>query len=69
MRLFGIGVTCNDRVALIVVFKWLSFYRLLNMRKSLFILFTGKTGKTVKTEPATAVFIISRPACDAIVRK
>ena len=25
MQLFVIGVTCNDRIALIVVFEWLSF--------------------------------------------
>ena len=27
------------------------------------------TGKTVRIEPATSLFIISRPAVDAIVRK
>ena len=43
------------------------FYRFfLNMRKSLFLLFTGKT---VRIEPATSLFIISHPVCDAIVRK
>ena len=30
MRLFGIGITCNDRIALIVVFKWFEFYRFFN---------------------------------------
>ena len=38
MRLFGVGMACNDRIALIVVGKWFEFYTFLNMRKSLFFL-------------------------------
>ena len=52
--IFGIGVTVNDRIALIVVFKWLCFTGSWNMRKSLFFLFTGKTARI---EPATSLFI------------
>ena len=66
MRLFGIGVTCSDRIALIVVFKWFEFYRFfLEHEKIPFFL----TGKTVRIEPATSLFIISHPVCDAIVRR
>ena len=65
---FGIGVTCNDHIAPIAVFKWLEFYRFLNIRKSLFFSFLF-TGKTVRIEPATSLFIISHPVCDAIVSK
>ena len=36
------------------------------MRKSLFFIFTGKT---VRIEPAPSLFIMSRQADDAIVRK
>ena len=46
MRLFGIGVTCNGRIALIV-FKWLSFTGSWTSENPLFFFpFTG--GKTVK---------------------
>ena len=63
---FGVGVTCNNRTALIVVFKWFEFYRFLNMNEKIpFFLFTGKR---VRIEPATSLFVISRPADDAIVR-
>ena len=42
------------------------FYMFLNMRYSrIFVLM----GKTVSIEPATSLFIISHPACYAIVRK
>ena len=37
----------------------------LNVRESLFFLFLGKT---VRIEPATSLFIISHPVCDAVVR-
>ena len=48
-------------------FKWFEFYRFLKHEKiPFFFLFTGKT---VRIEPATSLFIISRPADDAIVRK
>ena len=59
MRLFGIGVTCVDRIALIVVFTWFEFYSFLNVKKSLFFLFAAKT---VTIEPATSLLIISHPA-------
>ena len=66
---YCIGMTCNDRIDLIVVFKWFEFYRFLNMRKSLFFFFL----KTVRIDPSTSLrvqlFIISHPVCDAIVRK
>ena len=42
---FGVGVTCNNRTALIVVFKWFEFYRFLNIRKSFFFLMYGKDGE------------------------
>ena len=55
-------------IALIVVFQVVEFYRFLNVRKSLFFFFFF-LGKTVRIEPATSLFIISHPVCDAIVRK
>ena len=66
MRLFAIGVTCNDRIALIVVFEVVEFDRFLNVRKSLFYYFYEKD---VRIEPTTSLFIISRPAVDDVVRK
>ena len=47
-------------------FAVVEFYRFLNVRKSLLFL---SSGKTLRIEPVTSMFIISHPVCDAIVRK
>ena len=48
-------------------FKWFEFHRFLKHEKiPFFFLFRGKAGGI---EPAPSLFIISRPADDAIVRK
>ena len=44
MQLFVIGVTCNDRIALIAVFKWLSL-QVLEREKIPFFSFYGKDGE------------------------
>ena len=44
MRRFGIGVTCNDCIALIVVFKWWSFTGS-RTREYPFFFFYGKDGE------------------------
>ena len=52
---FGIGATRNDRIALIVVFKWVSLTGSWNIRKSpLFFAFCGKDGED-RTRDFTAV--------------
>ena len=53
-------------IALMVVFKWPSFHRFFEREKIPFFILLGKT---VIIEPATSLFIISHPACDAIERK
>ena len=45
MRIFGIGMTCNDRIALIVVLKWLSFLQVLEHEKIRFLFFYGQDGE------------------------
>ena len=62
---FGIGVTCSSYCSR-RCFSVVEVYRFLKHEKILFFLFTGKT---VRIEPAISLFIISRPAVDAIVRK
>ena len=42
---FGVGVTCNNRTALIVVFKWLSFTGSLTLENPFFFLMYGKDGE------------------------
>ena len=66
MRLFGIGVTCNDRIALIVVFKWLSLTGLKREKIPFSSSFYGKDGEN-RTRDLTVHNPL--PADDAIVRK
>ena len=62
---FGIGVTGNDRIAIIVFFRVVEFYRFLN-DKIPFFSFCGKDGED-RTRDLTV--IISRPVVDGTVRK
>ena len=55
----------NDRIALIVVLLSGRVLQVLEHEQNPSSFF----GKTVRIEPATSLFIISHPVCDAIVRK
>ena len=71
---FGIAVTCNDLIlycrciASIVVFQVVEFYMFLKVRKSHFFLFFfwERRWESNQRPPWS---IISRPVCDAIVRR
>ena len=63
---FGIGVTCNDPILLSSLFLSGWVLQVLEREELLLFLFTEKT---VKIEPATTLFMVSHPVCDAIVRK
>ena len=69
MRLFGIGVTCNDRIALlIVVFKWLSFTGSWTWENPFF--FYGKDGED-RTRDLTVHNLTSclRRHCEEVDKK
>ena len=66
MRLFGIGVTCNDRIALIVFSKWLSFTGSWTWEHPFFT-FYGKDGED-RTRGLTVHNLTSclRPHCEEV---